>query len=214
MNKETARYIIIRFPNLLTADERMAIRNSMSLQKLGDKDRRSSPHAEFMWKRGLLTDNPVVLDLLKYGYDAFELRACERIMAECPEKVFFNYCPQCKRLARTPYARQCRYCGHDWHEIIAGKFMLYSSVSITRRGFFILGEITEGDARTGQFLDLTMLGLVRKPKINSIEYAIKDAAGQPTSYIGFGTDELDEEEMNYIREQGSFGTPLDILKER
>jgi len=31
------------------------------------------------------------------------------------KKVFFNYCMDCGRLARTPQAKQCRYCGLDWH---------------------------------------------------------------------------------------------------
>jgi hypothetical protein len=25
-----------------------------------------------------------------------------------------NTCPQCGQLARTPLAKQCRHCGHDW----------------------------------------------------------------------------------------------------
>jgi hypothetical protein len=25
-------------------------------------------------------------------------------------------CPRCGRLAKTPKARQCRFCYHDWHE--------------------------------------------------------------------------------------------------
>jgi hypothetical protein len=26
-----------------------------------------------------------------------------------------NCCPKCDALAKTPKARQCRYCFHDWH---------------------------------------------------------------------------------------------------
>jgi hypothetical protein len=66
----------------------------------------------------------------------------------------------------------------------------------------------------GQFLDLTMLGLAIKPKINSIEAVRKIANGRPIPYIAFGTDELGDEEMNYLKKKGSFATPLDVLKER
>jgi len=26
-----------------------------------------------------------------------------------------NLCPNCGKLARTPLAKQCRHCQHDWH---------------------------------------------------------------------------------------------------
>ena len=214
MDKELARYIFVHFPNLLTTDEVKASKHAMYLEKLGYNDPEHSSRARSYRKRGLLTDDPAVLDLLKDGFDAFELRVCERIMAECPEKVFLNNCPRCNRLARTPYARQCRYCGHDWHEIIAAKFLLHSSFPITDRGFFLMGQLTEGEVKKGQFLDLTMLGLARKPTINRIEDVRKVDSGQPLPYIALGTDELDGEEMNYLRQKGSFGTPLDVVNER
>ena len=31
------------------------------------------------------------------------------------DKIFLNYCPACKKLARTPVARQCS-CGHNWRD--------------------------------------------------------------------------------------------------
>ncbi len=31
------------------------------------------------------------------------------------DKVFWNLCPECNKLARTPKAKQCRFCGHNWH---------------------------------------------------------------------------------------------------
>ncbi|MCJ8155648.1 hypothetical protein MKJ01_17975 [Chryseobacterium sp. SSA4.19] len=39
----------------------------------------------------------------------------KRIMKETPDKVFFNNCSKCGKLARTPFAKQCRYCGYSWH---------------------------------------------------------------------------------------------------
>jgi hypothetical protein len=30
-------------------------------------------------------------------------------------EVFWNLCPKCEKLARTPFAQQCRFCQHDWH---------------------------------------------------------------------------------------------------
>lgn len=37
------------------------------------------------------------------------------VMNDYKDQVFFNNCPECGRLARTPTAKQCRHCGHDWH---------------------------------------------------------------------------------------------------
>jgi hypothetical protein len=30
------------------------------------------------------------------------------------EKLLINNCPSCRKLARTPKAKQCSYCGHHW----------------------------------------------------------------------------------------------------
>jgi hypothetical protein len=64
---------------------------------------------------GLHTDDPDILELSKDGFDAFAERTAERILADNKEQIVLNYCPRCKELARTPKARQCRFCGHDWH---------------------------------------------------------------------------------------------------
>lgn len=31
------------------------------------------------------------------------------------DKILINNCPVCKKLARTPKAKQCRHCGYNWH---------------------------------------------------------------------------------------------------
>ena len=59
------------------------------------------------------------LDLASGGFQAFVLRTGERMMRDHQEKIALNCCPQCGRLARTPTARQCRFCRHDWHNEIA-----------------------------------------------------------------------------------------------
>ena len=66
----------------------------------------------------------------------------------------------------------------------------------------------------GQFIDLTMLGLNKKPKIEAIEFARKRQDGKVWEDIGLGTNELTEEEKEFIKNKGSFGTPFDIINER
>jgi hypothetical protein len=63
----------------------------------------------------LFSEDPQVLELARHGFDAFVQATAERILAEHPDKLTFNYCCRCGRLARTPKARQCRFCHHDWH---------------------------------------------------------------------------------------------------
>ena len=62
-----------------------------------------------------LSRDPEVLRLASDGYDAFIERTAARILHDCGAKLSFNRCPNCGGLARTPTARQCRLCGHDWH---------------------------------------------------------------------------------------------------
>jgi hypothetical protein len=113
MDKETAEYIVTYFFSLLPEKEKLAWRYHSSILKLEDND---NPKAWEIYKRkGWITDDKEVLDLLKVGYDNFELNTAEKIIKNYPEKVFLNECPKCKKLARTPKAKQCRFCGFDWH---------------------------------------------------------------------------------------------------
>ena len=52
--------------------------------------------------------------LVALGKKALETHIAQRILRYHKEKVI-NDCPQCGKLARTPKAKQCRYCQHDWH---------------------------------------------------------------------------------------------------
>ncbi len=63
-------------------------------------------------------------------------------------------------------------------------------------------------------MDLTMLGLNKKPKIEAIEFALKRQDGKVWEDIGLGTNELTEEDKQYLKNVSSFGTPFDIINER
>ena len=57
----------------------------------------------------LIGDN--LADLL-----AFRERVAERIKDDAANgRLTLNRCPRCNRIVRTPKARQCRWCGYDWH---------------------------------------------------------------------------------------------------
>lgn len=50
------------------------------------------------------------------GVRAFQARVAARIESEIADgRMTINRCPNCNRVVRTPRARQCLWCGHDWH---------------------------------------------------------------------------------------------------
>ena len=139
------------------------------------------------------------------------MTVAKRIMAEAPDKIFFNYCPKCDQLARTPYARQCRHCGHSWHDIAVAQFKLHQAFQVTNSHFFLAGEITKGHVRQGNFIDLTMLQLNRRPKIVAISQVLKNKDGKATEEIALGIQEVNDEERAYLKKSGAFGRALDVL---
>ena len=56
-----------------------------------------------------------VTSALEEGHWEYLRRVRDRALAEVPDKVHINRCPQCQRIVRTPRARQCLWCHHDWH---------------------------------------------------------------------------------------------------
>lgn len=107
---ETVKYIISYYSGLMTDDERLALRYHMYTYKTSDNPAMRIALTE----KGWIKNDARTLALLKNGYGEFELNVARRIMRETPEKVFLNNCHKCGKLARTPLARQCRYCGHSW----------------------------------------------------------------------------------------------------
>ncbi|WP_052352618.1 hypothetical protein [Chryseobacterium oranimense] len=194
----------------MTDDEKLALKYHMYSYKTGGNPKMR----KMMVDKGWISEQPNIKEFLKDGYEEFELNVAKRIMNEVPEKVFLNNCPKCNKLARTPFARQCRYCGNNWHSLSAAQFKLENSVQITGRPFFLLGQITKGEIKQGQFMDLTILGINKKPKIEAIEFTLKRQNERVWEYIGLGTNELTEEEKEFIKNKGSFRIPFDILNER
>lgn len=194
----------------MTDDERLALNYHMYTYKT-----ESNPKMrKMMVDKGWISEQPHIKEYLKDGYEEFEFNVAKRIMKEASEKVFLNNCPKCNKLARTPYARQCRHCGNNWHYLTVAQFKLEGSFQIKGSPFFLLGEVTKGEIKQGQFIDLTMLGLNKKPKIEAIEFALKRQDGKIWEEIGLGTNELTEEEKEFIKSIGAFASPFDIIDKR
>ncbi|MDR6564232.1 MULTISPECIES: hypothetical protein [unclassified Arcicella] len=114
MDKQTVKYIMDHYFHLSNDKEKLAWKHYSSSIKLEGNE--SPKKLEMYKKMGWLTDDNDVLNLLKDGYDNFEENTAKKILATHEDKIFFNRCPNCGLLARTPKAKQCRYCLHDWHD--------------------------------------------------------------------------------------------------
>ena len=115
MVTEKAGYVVQYFSHLMTEQERRAHLHLAATLKATGRPYIPS-QTEARGSHPLMSNDPEVLSLLSEGGDAFIERTAQRILHEHPDKVAFNSCPQCGGLARTPRARQCRFCGFDWHD--------------------------------------------------------------------------------------------------
>ena len=212
MDIEKAEYIINYFSNLLSREEQIAIKHTNSCIIRGD-DFDNPQIRNFYLKHGWITEDQKVLQLLLNGYDNFQIQTAKRILEQNPDKVFFNNCSNCGNLARTPFAKQCRFCGHNWHYQITAKFRLSFSTKITNRGLFLTGEIIEGEISMEEsFIDLTFAGINKKAKIKSIESVRKIENNKPINLIALQVDEISEDEIKTIINFGSSFNPVDIFK--
>lgn len=59
--------------------------------------------------------SPITEALLANGFDGFKMHVASRIYSERKHELTLNLCPSCGKIARTPLAKQCRFCFYDWH---------------------------------------------------------------------------------------------------
>jgi hypothetical protein len=120
LNREVAHYVVRFHHQFMTDVERRTQRHLFATMKatMGRSDvaaqREAAQKSRIHYKS--LSDDPNVLCLAADGYESFELQTAARILQEHRAEIRFNRCPRCSELARTPTAKQCRFCGHDWHE--------------------------------------------------------------------------------------------------
>lgn len=121
MNKEIAQYICTYFSHLLSAADKHDSQ-LLSYQFPTFKPELQPLNTEKLIivyeQNGWTTENINDLNLLSYGDKNFHIRKAAKILIEANDKVYFNKCPKCHQLTRTPYAKQCRFCKYDWHDII------------------------------------------------------------------------------------------------
>ena len=120
MEPDLAHYVIRYYGHFMTETESLAHRHLIATLKstLGRSDLDAQEDARKARQfHTLLSDDPEVLRLASEGFQRFVDRTASRILAEHKDDIFLNLCQICGALAKTPRARQCRVCRHDWHDI-------------------------------------------------------------------------------------------------
>lgn len=119
MDKHEALYVVRYFGRLMSEQERRAHRHLAATSKLthgrSDVSAQNEAKSSPMPLREWLSEDPEVLRLASHELDALLLQTAERIVRDHPDKIVFNKCPRCGAVAKTPKAKQCRFCRHDWH---------------------------------------------------------------------------------------------------
>jgi hypothetical protein len=72
-----------------------------------------------MWKyfqdKKMDSTDQEVLDMVESGFEPFKLKVATRIWNVHKHELQLNLCPRCGKTARTPQAKQCMFCFHEWH---------------------------------------------------------------------------------------------------
>lgn len=111
-DRELTDYIWHNYRHLLTAFEWRVWNADTADWKA---ERSSEKMASTIRKRWGSQNDPEVAAALERGIAVFRREARNRILAEHPEEVTINRCSRCQRIVATPLARQCLWCGLDWH---------------------------------------------------------------------------------------------------
>ncbi|HEX6811254.1 MAG TPA: hypothetical protein VF384_06505 [Planctomycetota bacterium] len=113
---ELDRYVWTHFMGLFTDLEQRVWKVVQAEQKAESADETGGHAAARVlrsrWGRAAY---PEVASALAAGWPAFRREARARVLRDHGADVFVNRCPRCHQVAETPRARQCRWCGCDWH---------------------------------------------------------------------------------------------------
>lgn len=111
---ELIDYIFKNCYKYYSETERKAIDHHFGNTKFGKYPDNVHQKIDEAKKRFLTTDKDV-LKLLENGFPIFIKNTATRIFNEYKNELELNLCQNCGKIARTPKAKQCRFCGNDWH---------------------------------------------------------------------------------------------------
>lgn len=110
---ELAEYIFNYGSKFFTPEELLANRHLMAMEK--SNNRENERWYQFYMKGQGVNSDKQMMNLVEGGFAPFMKRVTERIFKEHVNELELNLCPVCNKICRTPKAKQCRFCFHDWH---------------------------------------------------------------------------------------------------
>lgn len=111
--RELTEYIWRNYRQLVTEAEARVMTSAVLEEKAQHSGMKM---AEQLHERSEIPDDLEIKNALKDGTDVFRARVRDRILKESGDAVHINRCSECERIVATPRARQCLWCGYDWHE--------------------------------------------------------------------------------------------------
>ena len=113
MTDELKKYLLEHCRKWMLREEICALRR-IGISQRGEEVARKSAIVDINIEKTFGFNDEKTNKLVALGEEQMEHKIAERLLLDSGDEII-NNCPQCGRLARTPKARQCRYCGHDWH---------------------------------------------------------------------------------------------------
>ena len=107
-------YVLQHFPYLMTPLERRVTEYIAPIVSDAEDAKILKLH-EFLEERDGHVDDADVLNAFQTPYDDRIAIAVDCVLETRRCDLIENRCSGCHRLVRTPVAKQCLWCGHDWH---------------------------------------------------------------------------------------------------
>lgn len=208
MDAFTIDYIIKHYGRFMTKEEAMAWIHYNTIRKLRESSEIDNKPDKHLVDIGWASDDDTILALLKDGWLTFRERTAARIVKDNREKIFFNNCPRCGKLARTTVAKQCRSCGFSWHHVVSATFRAEGSFAITGRGCCIMGDIVSGRIKVGMKLDLVPLGIPKQVVISDVGMGRRGEG--KFDFVGLTLIGLTDEEIQFLKSKAPFSQIINI----
>jgi hypothetical protein len=111
------RYVCANYADLMTEFERAGLK-ALHIEKKAALHAQEGleEQASLERRRYIDMNKPGVSEALKMGDSAFMRRIRKRILVEHSDQIDLNRCPKCGRILRTPRAKLCPWCYHNWRD--------------------------------------------------------------------------------------------------
>lgn len=113
VTEELQKYLIDQGRDWMLAEEIRALART-GLTPLGEKIEREVAKKNLKIEQFNGFSDSKTNDLVNLGKEKMLTTIAQRLLDRHGDEIV-NKCPNCNKLARTPRAKQCRHCGHDWH---------------------------------------------------------------------------------------------------